>query len=252
MKLATTTKRFGWTHVRGGRVVRVIKPHSVPTSTLDVQSIEEVTSRDAHPRAQAFHKPYVLSAIGDLAIEILYVKTDKLLGYAYLSGDAVNLMRYDAAKITDYEIVTAYHLDLSKIVTLATPEAFAAVIIQIAESRAHVAFGKVSLQLADEDVTADMGVFMNVLFKCWRMVPVQLSDDEAAVYLKRRITHLLLDLEHVPVHSNGKRAKAKPYGTLHYQPKRDLHEFGLQPFVQQLVSTSVRLTALDPFSQTAF
>lgn len=252
MKLATT-KRFGWTHVRGGRIVRVIKPHSIPTDTLNSQgSIEEITSRGEHPRVQAFHKPYVLSVSGDLAIEILYVKTDKLLGYAYLSGDAVNLMRYDSTKIADYEIVTAYHLDLSKINDIGTPEAFAAVIVKIAESRAHVAFGKVSLQLADEDVTADMGAFMNVLFKCWRLVPAQLSDEEAAVYLKHRITHLMLDLEHVRVHSNGKLAKPKPYGTLHYQPKRDLHEFGIQPFVQQLVSTSARLTALDPFVQIDF
>ena len=251
MKLATT-KRFGWTHVRGGRVVRVIKSHSVPTSTLNLQGSVELNSRGEAPRAQAFHKPYVLSAVGDLAIELVYVKTVKLLGYAYLSGDAVNLMRYDATKISDYEIVTAYRLDFSKINDVDTPEAFAAVIIKIATSRAHVAFGKVSLQLADDDVSADMSTFMNVLFKCWKLVPAQLSDEEAAVYLKRRITHLMIDLEHVRTRSNGKPAKPERYGQLHYQPKSAVNEFGVQPFVQQLVSTSTSLTALDPFVQTDF
>ena len=251
MKLATT-KRFGWTHVRGGRVVCVIKSHSVPTSTLNLNGSVEMNSRGEVPRAQSFHKPYVLSVVGDLAIELVYVKTDKLLGYAYLSGDAVNLMRYDASKISDYATVTAYRLDFSKINGVDTPEAFAAVIVKIAASRAHVAFGKVSLQLADSDVNADMSTFMNVLFKCWNLVPAQLSDEEASVYLKRRITHLMIDLEHVRMRSNGKPAKPEIYGQLHYQPKSAVHEFCVQPFVQQVLSTSPSLIALNPFVQTDF
>jgi hypothetical protein len=80
-------KRFGWTQVRGGRLLRVAKDHAVSTMGLS-----ESVQNPQRPRFQG--EKWVRARPGDLVIEILYVKTDKLAGHSYLSGPAAQLNRY--------------------------------------------------------------------------------------------------------------------------------------------------------------
>jgi hypothetical protein len=91
MKLSVR-KRFGWIHVRGGRVLRVVKPHAVRTSGRSAYADEEKSSHEP-PRWKAGEK-WVYTEEGDVAVEIVAVKTGKVLGHSYLSGPAIQLNGY--------------------------------------------------------------------------------------------------------------------------------------------------------------
>jgi len=84
MKLSLK-KRFGATHVRGGRVLRVVTPHEVDLSNRD------------HSENQGEAKPVEMVSWckeGDLALEIVGVCPEETIGYAYLSGPAIAAHRY--------------------------------------------------------------------------------------------------------------------------------------------------------------
>jgi len=82
MKLSLTRKR-GFTQVRGGRPMRVIKTHQVSTKGLSDEQEREFDG-------SVFAEP------GDLALEILGVKSKRLCSYTYLSGQALQLNSYTA------------------------------------------------------------------------------------------------------------------------------------------------------------
>lgn len=94
MKLSLR-KRFGYVHVHGGRVLRVVHPHGVPTST--------VTYNKQEPKVRSFIGTVVQCAEGDLAIEIVAAKTGNVLGYSYLSGPALQLNNYCGARADRFE-----------------------------------------------------------------------------------------------------------------------------------------------------
>lgn len=83
MKLTIEKPKLGYTHVRGGRVLSVLHGHQVATTT---------NKWDPTHRKQ--ETEYVTCKPGDLAVEIVLVKTGKVIGYAYVSGDALQYMRY--------------------------------------------------------------------------------------------------------------------------------------------------------------
>ncbi len=85
MKLSLR-KRFGWVHVRGGRLLRVLHAHSVETNTQTLNS---------HERRRPFHGKSVTAEPGDLAVEIVAAKTGSVLGYSYIAGAALQLNSYD-------------------------------------------------------------------------------------------------------------------------------------------------------------
>lgn len=84
MKLSLK-KRFGWIHVRGGALVKIVKSHAVHTRT--------------HSKAEygdnVDEREWVYCEAGDFAMEIVAVKTSKVLGHSYLSGPAIQLNRYN-------------------------------------------------------------------------------------------------------------------------------------------------------------
>lgn len=97
MKL-TLKKKFGWTHVRGGDLVRVAIEHAVPTRTRT-----ELQTEYARPRTK---EGWVYCAKGDLALEIVAVKTGQVLGHSYLSGPAIQLHRYSTPQSDWFEGAT--------------------------------------------------------------------------------------------------------------------------------------------------
>jgi hypothetical protein len=87
MKLSVKP-RFGMTHVRGGQVLRVTHDHQVSTKGYDKRP------DDVLGKARAFDAGWVTASTGDLAVEVIATKTERVLGYAYLSGPAINVVRY--------------------------------------------------------------------------------------------------------------------------------------------------------------
>jgi hypothetical protein len=87
MKLSVKP-RFGMTHVRGGQVLRVIHDHQVSTKGYDKRP------DNALGKSRSFDAVWVTASTGDLAIEVIVPKTARVLGYAYLSGPAINVVRY--------------------------------------------------------------------------------------------------------------------------------------------------------------
>ena len=88
-------KRFGWTQVCGGRVLRVTHTHGVPTNTLSEIVREEIAEGTRIPRWPDGEPQAVFAQPGDLALEIVQ-PNGALVGYTYLSGDAIQLNCYDA------------------------------------------------------------------------------------------------------------------------------------------------------------
>jgi hypothetical protein len=78
-------KRMGWVHVRGGRILRVAKEHAVRASGRSTLE---------GGKAPAGDEQWVYTKEGDLAVEVIAVKTGKVLGHSYLSGPAIQLNGY--------------------------------------------------------------------------------------------------------------------------------------------------------------
>lgn len=76
------------THVRGGQVLRVTHDHQVSTKGYDKRP------DNARGKSRAFDAGWVTASIGALAVEVIVPKTESVLGYAYLSGPAINVVRY--------------------------------------------------------------------------------------------------------------------------------------------------------------
>lgn len=87
MKLSVKP-RFGMTRVRGGQVLRVTHDHQVSTKGYDKRP------DDALGKSRSFDAGWVTASTGALAIEVIATKTEGILGYAYLSGPAINVVRY--------------------------------------------------------------------------------------------------------------------------------------------------------------
>ena len=87
-------KKRGFTQVNAGRVVRVKTPHGVPTSTW----FGEIAKEDGAERWPSGQPDYVAADVGDLAIVMCDGSTPSgdVVGYSYLSGDAIQLNSYDA------------------------------------------------------------------------------------------------------------------------------------------------------------
>lgn len=104
MKLSLK-KKFGHTHVRGGSVLRVTTEHAVSDRGLNTEAPHARSDMDRW----AFAKP------GDLAVEVVAVKTKMVLGHSYLSGSAIQCIRYTEAKDDWFEPADA------ELATLPTP-----------------------------------------------------------------------------------------------------------------------------------
>lgn len=86
----SVSRQLGYVQVRGGHVKIVSQAHEVSTASYN-RGPDEARGR-VIPRA--FHATTMTAHVGDLALEIIAVGTERLLGFGYLSGDAINLYRY--------------------------------------------------------------------------------------------------------------------------------------------------------------
>lgn len=84
-------------HVRGGRIVKVTHAHPVHTSSLREEDRKRDRDMNLPPRWERGART-VPAVLGDLAVEIVSVKTDRVIGHAYLSGHAIGLFSYEASR----------------------------------------------------------------------------------------------------------------------------------------------------------
>lgn len=92
-------KKFGWIHVRGGKVLRVATGHAVPTNTYHEEAA--AAARDlikqpgkALPGERFAGARAVFCQPRDLAVELVNVKNGRVMGWSYLTGPAANLHHY--------------------------------------------------------------------------------------------------------------------------------------------------------------
>lgn len=115
MKLSLS-KRFGWIHCRGGKLVRVAKEHAVPSSGRSrVGHVEGATDLGGKPIPQESpqkDQKWVTAKENDLAVEVVAVKTGKVLGHSYLSGPAIQLNRYTPAQDDWFRPVTGRLIEI--------------------------------------------------------------------------------------------------------------------------------------------
>jgi hypothetical protein len=84
-------KKLGWVHVRGGELVRVVQAHAVQTNTSNINQTEHNRPAD--------DTKWVYCEAGDLALEIINVKTGVMIAHSYLSGPAIQLARYTPPQV---------------------------------------------------------------------------------------------------------------------------------------------------------
>lgn len=91
--LLSPRKKFGHTHVKAARILRVAKDHSV--ATLGAPSDAQMERFEG--------RSWVFCEVGDLVIEIVKAKKHKWLGYSYLTGPAIQLMNYKPLSVDHFD-----------------------------------------------------------------------------------------------------------------------------------------------------
>lgn len=80
-------RKLGWTWVRGGRVVPVVKDHACTTKSYDPAHYAAGVKR-------TFRGDWATARAGDLALEICAVATGNVIAHTYLTGEAQGLVNY--------------------------------------------------------------------------------------------------------------------------------------------------------------
>lgn len=223
MKLSVK-KRWGFVHVRGGRVLTVIHDHQIPASTYDttVDDVLSVTDAalalGATPiRKRVFDAKWTTARIGDLAVEIVARKTDNMVGYAYYCGEAINQIRYVSGG--ERERVAAWFgaakglrfsipLDVS-------PEQLVGGVMGLKYSGADLAAARIDLSSHEE-----MEAALNCLLAAYGY---QNTDGMTPT------THMLV---------TSSVRKVKVMATVHCQPPKHGQQYAAQPFLHELLLSS--------------
>jgi len=162
-----TVKRkleLGWTRVVGGRVLRVVHDHQIRTASYSSHTEEKGLAipwpaglRGAAPtpaKKRTFDTNWLTASVGDIAVEVLFDSTKRILGYLYLSGSAINLLRYVSG--VDKDLVAGWfatgkgiRIDLDRAHEM-EPEQFIAAMIGVKYSGADVAVAYLDLNVHEE------------------------------------------------------------------------------------------------------
>jgi hypothetical protein len=226
MKLSVK-KRWGFVHVRGGRVLTVSHDHQISTSTFDRQVDEAIAPTPesslrlgAKPnQKRTFDAKWVTAKVGDLAVEIVAQKTGRILGYTYLCGDAINVIRYanegEAERVASWFSVGR---GLRFIIPLELElEQFIAAVMGIKYSGADIACAR--LEVSDD---GHMEAALNGLLAAYGY---EADGIEAT-------THMMVSVV---------VRKQKGMGAVHCQPKKHAQDFAAQPFLHELLLSSPEL-----------
>jgi hypothetical protein len=217
--------RFGHIHVRGGRLLKVAHDHQVPCTTENLAEPEEFKRRGSDK--------WVTAKIGDFAIELVAVKTGKVIGYSYLAGDAIRLHLYRAGApehwFTPAQIQRA---DTTWLAAQATPDVSVLVggMMGAKYGTADIVVFEI---LVDEP---DLSAAANVFPKAYCYEPADPCPNEAHI-IGRIVTRA------------GLRG---PMTLLHFQPPRHKNEHAIGGFQNTLlIDGTPGIEVFDPWKQAA-
>jgi hypothetical protein len=224
MKLSLK-KKLGWTHVRGGRLVRVAKPHPVPTAGWSPYALEYKNDLLGRPKPAARFaegEKWVFTKEGDLAVEILAVDSSASLGFSYISGPAIQLNRYREADSGFFDAA------LGKIIAIPDPS--------MAKFTRE--------EFAERVVTAIVGAkYGNEAINAFEY---QARDDAEAQLVARKIaevwySYVSTDRDTAQrAHLLGVIHGRKSHINVHFQPPDAASEFAATPFQVGLVMSTLR------------
>lgn len=232
MKLSVK-RRWGFVHVRGGRVLTVAHDHQISASTYDAKVDEVVYVPESSLRhgvkphqKRDFDAKWTTAKVGDLAVEIVAQKTARLLGYAYLCGEAINTIRY--LNDGERDRVAAWFtpgIGLRFTIPLDLQlEEFIAAVMVIKYGGAAVACSRVEVSSDGYLEAALNGLVSAYAHEVEGMVPT---------------THMLV---------TAAVRKEKKLGTVHCQPPKHAQPYAAQPFLHELLLSSTDLAPHEFFS----
>lgn len=220
----------GATVVAGGRLLVVRKPHPVPTVTRSVHADDPSTDRYRKPGAPppVYPKGPTVDAVpGDLAIEMVYPKTGRVMGYSYLAGPAIQLNLYVDEPTPD--LFEAEPAEIREFVLPPIGAAFEDVIKTANAARLGApAVYVFRLLLGESELKSSTAAEVaDAIVQAWSLVPKDMTDAEVD---ERDRSHLLGFVE------VGKRNAA----SIHLQPKHHASDFNATPFQIELLLDALR------------
>lgn len=102
----------GAVHVRAGKLVKVVLEHEVSLEGLD-RAQPAAVGAEAEPPQFVPGQKVTTAKVDDLAIEIVSVKTQRVIGHSYLNGGAVRVNRYGPAMVDWFADASMARLDMS-------------------------------------------------------------------------------------------------------------------------------------------
>jgi hypothetical protein len=238
VKLSVRKRSWGAVHVRGGRVLRVAREHPVTTDTFDPREdvpIDTLPGYSRHePRAFSKGEDWKTATKGSIAMEIVARKTDKIIGYAYLSGPTIALHRYvddqtRAFYAGCFEPAIGWKIDLEPM----SGKPFREVVAGMMRVKyGSAAIAHLVCDCDDMDTARALG---DVIAKLWKHEPSETHPDRAARSWDQ-VTHLLGLIE---------IKRDKQVITIDFQPPAEKSPYAVQLFHHHLIESSPDLVRHD-------
>lgn len=225
-------RRLGMVQVAGGRILRVNHDHLVSTKGYDARpdSLERMPPpADPEMPGLAPFKPRALdhgwetALVGDLAIEVIGVKAGRVLGYAYLSGRPISIIRHVCDH--DREQVAGWFDEGRGVRFEVEPEIKPAALVE----------GMMALKYGGADIAA-----------CRLRVANAEEAQYAGAAFATAYSYGREDLEATTdVICGFDLARGKEACMMHFQTVKRAQDYAVQPFVVDLVLSSTHLVPVD-------
>lgn len=242
MKLSVTNK-LGFLRVHGGSVLRVAHDHQIATISYnssvdrDRSSTQPSTVHGIMPfKPRDVGEKWSTAKVGDIAVEIISKKTQKLIGHAYLTGAAINLIRYASATPAPphfFEPGLGIRIDPTPPSIDFPPAKFVAAMMVVKyASEADIAVATIKVPDQETAMKCAHGLAQAYSYGAHAMTEDAPKPPDAR-------THFLATIKLL---KNEKRLV-----TLHLQPPKDAGEYAAQPFFHEIVQSSPALVDFDFF-----
>jgi len=225
MKLSLK-KKFGMIHVRGGRLLRVAHDHQVPTTTQTMAEPERY-------QCTWQGEKWVTARVGDIAVEIIAVKTGTIIGYSYLAGDAIRLNLYRSNAPAHWFCASkGLRADTNSMIDSdSDPHTFVAGVLDCKYGAADVVVFDVIVDDGQENLRAVGEAFTHAY---------SYEPEDDTVTMPAEPSHLI------------GRIRGKTGGVcllLHFQPPRHKSEHAITGFQNALLLDATDLETFDPWKK---
>lgn len=249
---------FGHTHVRATRLVKVLHPHDVSTRGAAVDALQDAEAVEgAAPIARTAPqagKDVVKAKVGDLAIELEEVSTRTVIGYSYLTGEAITCVSYDLGahryedalikRLTEIEACLAQFRAQgeTKEIDESTAVSFITRIIALCQEARWSELDVAVLEFVAGDSYKEVA---QRLMEAW--AHYEPNDLTGLPAKQDRTCHLIGTVWRRPPKMPGRlsfRKKMEHHCTIHLQPPKHANDHAATPFQHRLlVDLSTRIAA---------